>query len=320
MTVSSRRRRSAPWLHRQSRLITTVIAAAGVLLTAYLTITKLTGNHAACPTDGCDRVLNSAYATVFGLPLSLYGGLAYLVVLGLALAPRFVPIDRKEQRTKIESQTGFLLLILGTAMAVFSSYLVYLLLTEIHAFCPYCWTSALFSMTLFGLGLFGQPWDDLGRPLFTVAIVMLVTLTGVFGLYGYTNATNANTNTQKSSPALTGNAPPPVTTESGPAELALAEYLSQNGVKEYGAFWCPHCYDQKQLFGRAAAAKLNYIECDPRGQNAQTEQCQKAGVNSFPTWEVGGKLVPGVQPLEKLADLSGYRGARNFRYSGPSGR
>lgn len=33
----------------------------------------------------------------------------------------------------------------------------------------------------------------------------------------------------------------------------------------YGAFWCSHCFDQKQDFGKEAAADFPYVECYPDG-------------------------------------------------------
>lgn len=33
----------------------------------------------------------------------------------------------------------------------------------------------------------------------------------------------------------------------------------------YGAFWCSHCYDQKQMFGKEAMAEFPYVECYPEG-------------------------------------------------------
>lgn len=45
-------------------------------------------------------------------------------------------------------------------------------------------------------------------------------------------------------------------------------------AKMYGAFWCSHCYDQKQAFGKEAYARINYIECAPDGVNSQTKLCK----------------------------------------------
>jgi hypothetical protein len=34
----------------------------------------------------------------------------------------------------------------------------------------------------------------------------------------------------------------------------------------YGAYWCTHCYDQKQVLGYEVTDKyLEYIECDKKG-------------------------------------------------------
>jgi hypothetical protein len=119
-------------------------------------------------------------------------------------------------------------------------------------------------------------------------------------------------------PGPRGNPQPPtgwaITTQSGKAEIALAKHLSAIGVKEYGAFWCPHCYEQKQLFGQQAFALINYIECDPKGKNPQRQLCLKEEIQGFPTWKIKGKLYAGTQSLEKLAQLSGYTGATNFKY------
>jgi len=32
----------------------------------------------------------------------------------------------------------------------------------------------------------------------------------------------------------------------------LAQCIADSGAKFYGAFWCPHCQNQKQAFGSAA--------------------------------------------------------------------
>ncbi len=74
----SRRQRSIPWIHRYYRPIMAGIASIGAVGTGYLTVVKLTQGTAACPTGGCDVVLSSPYATVFGLPLTLFGFLGYL--------------------------------------------------------------------------------------------------------------------------------------------------------------------------------------------------------------------------------------------------
>ncbi|HYW18094.1 MAG TPA: hypothetical protein VE956_02065 [Nodularia sp. (in: cyanobacteria)] len=43
-----------------------------------------------------------------------------------------------------------------------------------------------------------------------------------------------------------------ITTTSGEAEIALARHLANTGAKEYVAWWCPHCHEQKLLFRKEA--------------------------------------------------------------------
>jgi len=302
MTASStKRRRQLPWLHRHSRTILAGISGAGLLLTSYLTVMKLTGSKVACPTEGCDRVLTSSYADIFGIPLPLIGMMGYVAMLLLALAPLIVQKSRKEVQTQVDDWTGLLLVAGGAAMATFSSYLLFVMVTEIKDTCLYCLGSALFSFSLFGVAITGRAWDDLGKPIFTTIGLGILTLVGTLGVYATPNPTAGQT-------MFT------ITTTSGPAEIALAEHLTQAGAQEFGAYWCPHCHDQKELFGKQAADKLPYVECDPNGKNGQPDLCRAAGVRSFPSWKIGGKLYEGVTPLDRLADLSGYKGDRNFRH------
>jgi hypothetical protein len=91
----------------------------------------------------------------------------------------------------------------------------------------------------------------------------------------------------------------------------LANHLRKIGAKMYGAYWCPHCSQQKELFG-AAFRSIDYVECDPGGANARPALCKDAKITGYPTWEIKGKLYPGTQSLEDLAKLSGYSGPSNF--------
>ena len=304
------RRRSTPWIHRWSRTAIGAIAAIGVVETAYLTIAKFTTGSVICPTSGCDKVLNSPYATVFGtVPLSLLGCLAYLSIAILAFAPKAVnPDTNKGLHSQLENWTWQALFIITAAMVIFSGYLVYLMAFEIRELCIYCISSAVFSLSLFVLVLVGREWEDIGQLVFTGILVVMVSSIGALGLYNSVNAPATSVSTP-------GIVPPAVTTTSGPAQIALARHLRQIGAKEYGAYWCPHCHDQKMLFGKEAAKIIDYFECDPQGQNCRAEICQAAAANvkGFPTWEIQGQFYSGTQTLDKLAELSGYSGPRNFQ-------
>ncbi|MEB3280254.1 MAG: vitamin K epoxide reductase family protein [Lyngbya sp.] len=296
------RQRSTPWIQRKSRFIIATIAAFGAVVTAYLTIVKLTGGSAACPVTGCDKVLSSPYAVVFGLPLALFGFLAYSGMGTMAVLPWLInPESQKELRRKAENWTWLLMFIGGVAMMIFSSYLMYLMAFKIQSLCLYCIASAICSLGLFLLTIVGQSWEDFGQLMFTGLIVGMITIIGTLAIYAPLN------NPQADSQETYG-----VTTASNPANIALAEHLTQVGAKMYGAFWCGHCQTQKQLFGKEAVTKLTYIECDPEGKNPQPDLCKAANIKGYPTWEVNGQQYSGVQRLEKLAELSGYTGSQNF--------
>jgi hypothetical protein len=81
----------------------------------------------------------------------------------------------------------------------------------------------------------------------------------------------------------------------------LAKCLTAKGVKFYGAFWCPHCQNQKKMFGDDIRY-IDYVECDPKGENSKTEECLKAGVERYPSWFFPGQgITPGEQKPEELA-------------------
>lgn len=319
--VMSKRKATTPWIQRWSRPLMAGIASIGAVVTGYLTITKLMGNSAACPVNGCNIVLTSPYATVFGLPLALFGFLAYVSMIGLAVAPLLVKtsreailsetVSRKRSVDQLENWTGLLLFVGATAMMVFSGYLMYLLAFKIQTVCIYCVGSALMSASLFVLSILGRKWDGAGQLLSTGIIVAMVVLVGTLAVYApIDNPAIAERQAQRAE----GNLGSPITNPSGESELALADHLTQIGAKMYAAYWCPHCFNQKQLFGKEAFGRLNHVECSEDGKNAQPAVCKAEGVQGYPTWKINGQTLPsGAKTLQQLADISGYQGPRNFQ-------
>jgi uncharacterized membrane protein len=302
------RRRSTPWIHRWSRVLIGAIAIIGALTTGYLTLTHFQGQSVACPTSGCDSVLSSQYAKIAGLPLSLFGTLAYLGMALFSLGPLAVnATENKDLRKKLEESTWFLLLIGAISMVVFSGYLMFLLFFKINAgICIYCVASATFTVAMLLLTLVGREWPDLGQVVFTGIIVAVVASLGTLIMYAGISGKTVTSPT--GSPELL-----PITNTSGPAEIALAEHLKKVDAKMYGAYWCPHCHDQKQLFGQQASAKIPYIECDSNGPNAQPDVCKAAGIKGYPTWQIKDKSLNGAQALTELAKVSAYSGPQTFK-------
>lgn len=82
----------------------------------------------------------------------------------------------------------------------------------------------------------------------------------------------------------------------------FASCLGEKGAKFYGAFWCPHCRSQKDIFGKSAK-NLPYIECSTPDGNSQLAVCTEAGIESYPTWVFSdGSKENGQLTLEKLAE------------------
>lgn len=85
---------------------------------------------------------------------------------------------------------------------------------------------------------------------------------------------------------------------------AFAQCLSNSGVTMYGAWWCSHCENQKELFGDAFD-QVNYVECSTAART-MNQTCQDAGIQGYPTWEFSdGSRASGEQSLETLSQKSG---------------
>src|SRR5882672_9081840 len=67
---------------------------------------------------------------------------------------------------------------------------------------------------------------------------------------------------------------------------AFAKCLTSKQTKMYGLYWCPHCAEQKEKFGRSFQY-VTYVECAVKGSNEAAPACQAAGVKLFPSWQFG---------------------------------
>ena len=86
---------------------------------------------------------------------------------------------------------------------------------------------------------------------------------------------------------------------------AFAKCLSQKQAHMYGAFWCPHCADQKEKFD-ASFEYVNYTECGIKGARGITQQCKDVGIQRFPTWFfANNEKQEAVLSLEDLSQKTG---------------
>ena len=308
--LKSRRRQDmgSKW----ARITIAVLSTVGVIDTGSITLKKwgLIGNL-NCPGGlvGCDKVLNSPWGTIlqtnsFSIPLSLLGFISYLLILLMAIFP-LIPI-LKNQKNNISKITWWGSYYISTSNFIFSLILISLMILKIKAFCFFCLLSFIISLSILLLNIFGGGWEDYGKLFFRGFIVSISVL-----LAGLIWSSSVEPSTQKVSNNIPGT-PPEVIALSSPEKIKLAEHLTKNGAVMYNAYWCPHCHDQKEMFGKEATEKLNLVECAKDGFNNKRELCESKGITGYPSWEINGSIDSGVKSLEELAELSNYLDFKDF--------
>lgn len=86
---------------------------------------------------------------------------------------------------------------------------------------------------------------------------------------------------------------------------SFAQCLKDKGAIFYGAFWCPHCQNQKKMFGRSERL-LSYVECSTPDGRGQLPVCTEKNIEGYPTWEFAdGSRESGEVSLKRLAEKTG---------------
>ncbi len=124
-------------------LVAAVVALGGVADAVYLTVKHFTGEAVPCSiVEGCEQVLTSSYAEIFGVPLAAFGALAYFTAFSLAILAAF---GNRRMWTLFGIQVDL--------MAIFTAWLVYLQAFVIEAFCQFCLISAAITLVLLAIFL-----------------------------------------------------------------------------------------------------------------------------------------------------------------------
>ena len=124
-----------------------IVSVIGMADSMYLTVHHLTGEQVPCNlVNGCEKVLTSEYAELFGIPIAAFGLLAYFSSFSLSVLTVF------GRRWAWQLFGG-----LSLTMAGVSTWLVYLQWSVIKAFCQFCLLSAGSSLVLLLLFLFSLP-------------------------------------------------------------------------------------------------------------------------------------------------------------------
>jgi uncharacterized membrane protein len=256
------------------------LAVIGMGLTAYLTFTFWAGQAVAGCTagSGCDLVLSSQWSKLFGLPTSFWGFLTYAALGGIAF------IKEEDLHWKF----AWTIALFGV---LYSLYLTSVSVIVLEAACPYCLTSLTLMLVILGLVTYQRPaslpkfsWRPWLLKTVSTGVVLVIALhlhyAGVWG--------------KSSGPE-------------DPTVRALAEHLTKTGAKFYGAFWCPACESQKELFG-SSMHRLPYVECSPAGRRGPPATiCTVMGIETFPTWIINGQRIVGRLSLSDLARHSNFK-------------
>jgi uncharacterized membrane protein len=256
------------------------LAIAGMILSGYLTYFAWQGQSVAGCTVGsaCDVVLNSRWSRLLGMPISFWGFLTYALLAAIAW----------NKTTPSQWKMAWTVTIIGL---LYSLYLTGVSLIVLDSACPYCLTSLGLMTTIFAVLLMRRPakmpgfsWGPwLGKTAGAAVLIIIVLHLHYSGYIGKT---------------------------AGPEDpwvRGLVEHLAKTDAKFYGASWCPHCTEQKELFG-PSSSRVPYIECSPGGPRApQAQACNEAGIKSYPTWIINGQRYSGIQSLDSLAQYSNFK-------------
>jgi len=131
-------------------IVAAIVSLAGLADAIYLSVQALTGEAVGCGgSPDCSTVLGSAYARVGGIPVALFGVLAYFSAFTFAT---FAAFGYVRART-------FLILII-TAMFLVTLWFLYVQAFMLHAYCRYCLFSAATTFLLAGLVIALPPRRD----------------------------------------------------------------------------------------------------------------------------------------------------------------
>eukprot|EP00438_Fugacium_kawagutii_P016422 Skav206442 [mRNA] locus=scaffold295:145937:148989:+ [translate_table: standard] len=299
------------------------VAGLGALDTAYLTYAKISQVPLACPSSGsCTEVLNSSFASIGPVPLSALGLLAYLSVVALNLG----------SQGSTKEFLKDLLWWLCFTMALFSLGLTAILIFILKAPCLYCAGSAFITAMLLALVETKRARDQVvpSQVAAEAAEAPADSEVGhveheseaseprraVLGLSGVLALGSLRAGTLPSREFASAWAyftlveqykpnHPPVRSSSSKEEMALARHLKKIGAACYTAWWCPHCQEQRESFGKEAVEVAPFVECSSKNRR-QLPICRDQEIENYPTWIINGEKYLGGRDLSELVELSGF--------------
>lgn len=130
-----------------TRMAVPILGLMGMGISSYLTYVHWTEVEPVClPMTDCASVLSSPYAHLWSIPLSLLGLLMYVFLTSMG----FLLLREKSEWNGLIALGTYAVALSGT---LYSAYLFYLELFEIHAFCSWCLASCLVVTSILVLSL-----------------------------------------------------------------------------------------------------------------------------------------------------------------------
>ena len=196
---------------KEPNWILTGLAAAGMILTAYLVVTGWLDKAPLLCNDGssCDIVQRSRWGTLLMLPTALWGFLTYTTLFYIGFKVRNIGLHWKSAWTVSMIGLGY------------SIYLITISVLVIEAACAYCIASFIIMSVIFGVVTYQRP-KNLSKSFFMAcakqAVIIVVVIVGGIHLH-YSGVFDPKAGPED--PYLKG----------------LAEHLTEDKAILYGAYW-----------------------------------------------------------------------------------
>lgn len=312
-------------------LLIRLLAVAAMLIGVYLTVVAFLehGKAAGCGGgSGCDEVLSSSWSRLFGLPVSLFAVLTYLVLLsGTFLA--------KNSKTSSQRRTGWLVMLATASSIVIASlWFTALQIFVVKQICPYCMTEHGVGVVIALLIFIRTPWKTVLRqqaeasstPPLTRSAVVLAMIFGVIGSSGFAVAQIAfrlpTHSIAQHEVVVSGVGAERTITMTGGHELRLSQTPLIGSVEAKHLiialfdYTCPHCrkmnehFDKvRDLYGDQVAIVILPMPLDPdcnpnisgNGHEGSCEysklalavgQTSRENFQKFHAWVFAGNATP----------------------------
>lgn len=266
------------------------ISLLGILLSGYLTYGHYTTTAEFCiggekgGSVRCDVVNQSVYAEVFGVPVALLGFFGYTSMAFFS----YLLLYKKKLNGKKSATFSFLITYadafllafawFSLAMKLYFNYLQFLVLKTICVLCEVSATLVVILVVLSAIRIYQKKVHPEQIKIAVFYFLMLIVYMSLFIILSIHYTFYRDTNLD-----------------------SFAQCLTTKGVEMYGTFWCPSCGQVKKTLGSSYQYIL-YVECDPQGENAQTERCLVLKIDKYPTWiDQTGKRLDAEKNIAKVS-------------------